>query len=220
MPYMRLISQVRKIWENVIIVNSNISFFYLQIFDVFSVTHGQSIFAAKGKKIDLPWVVRKKWRIHRLFVTAAHEPGCIDLKCLDSQPNYNYFYIITGCGPWKSSSFSVPSYSGKQIVFMDGGIPQTATAFVFRTHQVECITYNRSVQTPNPFVCTAKWQSVGVASPFFPAALQEHHQRAGLSELYFETGTMSCWSWRREVVASHTLWSSLIRISPTQSLGC
>ena len=26
---------------------------------------------------------------------------------------------------------------------------------------------------------------------FFPAALQEHHQRAGLSELYFETGTMS-----------------------------
>lgn len=129
-------------------------------------------------------------------------------------------FVTKGCGPWKSSSFSVPSYSGKQMVFMDGGIPQTATTFVFRTHQVGCITYNRSGQTPNPFVCTAKWQSVGVASPFFPAALQEHHQRAGLSELYFETGTMSYLSWRRKVVASHTLWSSLIRISPTQGLGC
>ena len=62
MPYMRLISQARKIWENVIIVNSNISFFYLLIFYVFSVTHRQSIFVTKGKKIDLPWVVGKKWR--------------------------------------------------------------------------------------------------------------------------------------------------------------
>ena len=84
------------------------------------------------------------------------------------------------------------------MVFMDGGIPQTATTFVFRTHQVGCITYNRTGQTPNPFVCTAKWQSMGVASPFFPAGLQEHHQRAGLSELYFETSTMSFLSWRRK----------------------
>ena len=52
MPYMRLISQARKIWENVIIVNSNISFFYLQIFYFYSLTHRQSIFVAKGKKID------------------------------------------------------------------------------------------------------------------------------------------------------------------------
>ena len=87
------------------------------------------------------------------------------------------------------------------------------------THQVGCITYDRSGYTPSWFVCTAKWQSVGLASPFFPAALQEHHfGREGLSHLYFETGTMSYLSWRRKVVVSHTLWSSLIPISPTQ--GC
>ena len=57
------------------------------------------------------------------------------------------------------------------MVFMDGGIPQNATTFVFRTHQVGCITYNRSGQTPNPFVCTAKWQSVGGGFTFLPRSL-------------------------------------------------
>ena len=88
-----------------------------------------------------------------------------------------------------------------------------------RTHWVGCIRYS-PCQILNPLRCTARWQSMAVASPSFPAASLEDHMRIWLLEQYSEIRKMSCWSCRRRLTAaSHTPWSNLIHLSVVRILG-